>query len=140
MAISVAISLGKLKTPVEMQGKAIVLNIGQPIGQGKTAAVARRQLVPLEITYALIADDGPDGMQNKSRRQVIGTGNFGIAGLFPVLLDLHDRMAILSKHGAGSAVNNIIDAVVQRLKAAQQLIIGGIDDCVDPQPCNIPFP
>jgi len=51
-----------------------------------------------------------------------------------VLLDLHDRMAILAEQGAGSAVNNIIDAVVQRLKAAQQLIVSGIDDCVDPQP------
>ena len=82
---------GKIENTSGNTRKCHGLNIGQPIGQGKTTAITRRQLVSLEITYTLIADDGPDSMQNKSRWQVVGTGNFSIAGLFPVLLDLHDR-------------------------------------------------
>jgi hypothetical protein len=89
------------------------------------AAIARRQrMVFAQVTAT---PDRTDGMNHMPRRQPIGIGDLGVAGLAAM-----QRAAFDQQLRPGRAMDRAIDAA-----AAEQRGIRGVDDGVNAQACDV---
>ena len=86
------------------------------------------------------AYDGAYGVEDVAAWEVVGVCDFGLAGGFFCLLALHDFGALFPQFQPCRRVNGIVDAAVAGDETAKQLGIGGIDDGVHLQSCDVPLP
>jgi len=73
-------------------------------------------------------------------RQIVASRDFGPPCPFKISLDLHDSSTILPQARPSGRMDYIVDTGVERLKTAQHLSIGRVDDGVHPQDGDIALP
>ena len=108
-------------------------------GQVEAAPVARSQLV-LGLWRQSTPDDRSDGMQDVAAGQVVSRRDFRLARRLSMALGLHDSKTSFPQSHTGHSMDHIVDTRVERSKAAQELVISGIDDGIDSQRRNISLP
>lgn len=108
-------------------------------GQVEAAPIARSQLA-LGLLRQSTPDDRSDGMQDVAAGQVVSRRDFRLARRLSMALGLHDSKTSFPQSHAGHSMDHIVDTRVERSKAAQELVISGIDDGIDSQRRNISLP
>src|SRR5699024_11020864 len=73
-------------------------------------------------------------------RQVVASRNLCISSFLFALLDMDDFRAVITKHGAGCSMDDIINTVMKRLHRSEQSFVCGIDHCISAQSGNVSLP
>lgn len=89
------------------------------------------------VRSAIGRDDRSDRVQNKFAWQVEGGRNLRGTRRLVVTLRRHNIIARGAKLQACRRVNRVINAAVQRNKAAQKFFVGGVYNRVDGKPRNV---
>ena len=107
-------------------------------GQAETRTVALGQLLFLRPCGHAVGDNRPNGMNDMPGRQIVASGDEGIARSQKP--PLHDGGTLAAKLQAGSRMDTVVDTIVERRPTAQCLRIGRIDDGIDLQTSDVALP
>lgn len=72
--------------------------------------------------------DRPDGVKNELCREVIARRDLGPSGRLGRSLRPHDLVTFFTQFHSGHRIDDVVDAAVERLKAAEHLTVRRIDD------------
>lgn len=106
----------------------------------KTGAVAVGQVFSCQSVDLACTDYGPHSVQYVLRWKMITSGYFCPAGHFRFTLNIDDSCAVLTKSRSGFIMDYVINAFVERLEAAQQTAVCGIDNGAHFQTGYVPLP
>ena len=107
--------------------------------QLQTGAVAGSQQHPVTLCHSPI-DNRPDRVQHIAAGQIKCRGDFCLPGGFWVPLLFHQFFTGKAQLHPGIGVDGVVDAAVVRAVAAGHAAVGGVDNGIAPERCNIALP